>query len=363
MKKIILLITSIFTFVLIFSTASQAGAVFLLIYPGSRAVSLGNSYTAISDDALAPYYNPAGMGLQEKRDIVLMHAPWLTGLGEGMYYEYLSAVIPTNYGVWGGSIIYLTTGEMSAEENNDPTAIWNTFDLAINLSYSYRIRKDLSVGVSGKFIYSFLAPDWIIQRYMGEERGGQGQSVALDLGFFKKFSEKTSLGISLSNLGPGLKYLADGSTDDLPRTFRIGFAQTIIENELNKLLFTTDLTKVIAGIKLDSLSKEDFTFELTKIIAKYNRDVDPVTGDTLPQLSLLEAEFLDTWLGAGFEYTYYNLLSLRLGYFLDYYGQRYGFTFGGGIIVKNSFRLDLGIDSDIYSFPTTNYRISIGFRW
>ncbi|MEJ5306796.1 MAG: PorV/PorQ family protein [candidate division WOR-3 bacterium] len=362
MKKILMFILLLFTYVLIFSTASQAGAVFLLIYPGSRAVSLGNSYTALSDDALATYYNPAGMGLQEKKDIVLMHSPWLVGLGDDMYYEFLSAVIPTNYGVWGGNVIYLTTGEISAEENNDPTAIWTTFDLALSLSYSYKIKNDISLGVTGKFIYSYLAPDWVIQRYMGEERGGQGQSVALDFGFLKKFGTKTSLGISLSNLGPGLKYLADGSVDDLPRTLRIGFAQTIIENELNKLLFTTDLTKVIAGIKLDSLSKSDFIFEPSKILDKYYNNVDPVTGDTL-YLSMLEAEFLDTWLGAGIEYIYYNLLSLRLGYFLDYYGQRMGFTFGGGIQVKNSFRLDLGIDSDIYSFPTSNYRISIGFRW
>ncbi|MEO0233850.1 MAG: PorV/PorQ family protein [candidate division WOR-3 bacterium] len=360
MKKILIIIILLFTYVLIFSTASQAGAVFLLIYPGSRAVSLGNSYTALSDDALATYYNPAGMGLQEKKDIVLMHSPWLTALGNDMYYEFLSAVIPTNYGVWGGSIIYLTAGEMSAEENNDPTAVWTTFDFALSLSYSYRIKNDMSLGVTGKFIYSFLAPDWIIQKYIGEERGGQGQSVALDFGFLKKFGEKTSIGVSLSNLGPGLKYIADGSVDDLPRTLRIGFAQTIIQNELNKLIFTTDLTKVIAGIQLDSLSKSDFTFELSRILEKYENMSNPESEDTL---SLLEAEFLDTWLGAGIEYTYYNLLSLRLGYFLDYYGQRMGFTFGGGIMVKNSFRLDLGIDSDIYDFETSNYRISIGFRW
>jgi len=363
MKKIFIVSILFFTYVLIFSTASQAGAVFLLIYPGSRAVSLGNSYTAISDDALATYYNPAGMGLQEKRDIVLMHAPWLRGFGNDMYYEFFAGVFPTKYGVWGGSIVYLTAGEISAEENNDPTAIWTTFDLALNLSYSYRIKTDMSVGISGKFIYSFLAPDWIIQKYLGEERGGQGQSIALDFGFMKKFGDRISLGVSLSNLGPGLKYLANGSTDDLPATLRVGFSYKIIENQLNKLIFTTDLTKVIAGINLDSLSSSDFKFEISKIIDKYNeRIIDTLTNEPV-KLSMLEAEFLDTWIGAGIEYIYYNLLALRLGYFLDYYGQRMGFTFGGGLFVKTNFRLDLAVDSDIYDFETTNYRISVGFRW
>ena len=72
---------------------------------------------------------------------------------------------------------------------------------------------------------------------------------------------------------------------------------------------------------------------------------------------------LDTWLGIGVEYVYYNMLALRGGYFLDYLGRRKGFTFGAGIIINSSIRIDLGIDSDIYDFDTSNYRISLGIKF
>ncbi|MDD3804503.1 MAG: PorV/PorQ family protein [bacterium] len=359
MKKILVFIVFLFsTTVLVFSTASQAGAIFLMIYPGSRAVGLGNAYTAISDDALASYYNPAGLGLQEKRDIVLMHVEWLPALSPDMYYEYAGAVVPTKYGVFGGSLIYLTTGETSATESNDETATWNTFDLAVTLSYAYKLKENLSVGASGKFIYSFLAPDWVVQDFdIGS--GGQGRSVALDLGVIYNAGKTTTLGASLSNIGPGIQYIAEGSIDDLPCALRLGIKQMILENKLNKLLFTTDITKVFAGIELDSLNDSDFVFEISKLALKKNR----LENDTIPPLSMLEAEFLDTWLSFGLEYLYYDLFALRTGYFLDYFGERMGFTFGGGVVVKNSIRIDLGVDQDIYNFDTTNYRISIGFRW
>ncbi|HAV92771.1 TPA: hypothetical protein DCW38_06285 [candidate division WOR-3 bacterium] len=357
MKKFLLSIVLLFsTTVLIFSTASQAGAIFLMIYPGSRAVGLGNAYTAISDDALATYYNPAGLGLQDKKDIVLMHVEWLPGLNAGMYYEFAGVVVPTKYGVFGGSLIYLTTGETSATSDNDPTATWNTFDLAVTLSYAYKLRNNLSVGASGKFIYSFLAPDWVVQDFsIGS--GGQGQSVALDLGVIYNPTKTTTLGLSLSNMGPGIQYIAEGSIDDLPCALRLGIKQMILENRLNKLMFTSDITKVFAGIDLDSLNDSDFVFEFSRLSEKKNS-----TEDSL-HLSMLEAEFLDTWLSFGLEYLYYDLFALRAGYFVDSYGERIGFTFGGGVIVKNSIRIDLGVDSDIYKFETANYRISLGFKW
>jgi len=359
MKKIFISLVLLFsTTVLIFSTASQAGAIFLMIYPGSRAVGLGNAYTAISDDALATYYNPAGLGLQEKKDIVLMHVEWLPGLNPGMYYEFAGVTVPTKYGVFGGSLIYLTTGETSATRDNDPTATWNTFDLAVTLSYAYKLKSNFSLGASGKFIYSFLAPDWVVQDFsIGS--GGQGQSVALDLGLIYSPVKTTTLGLSLSNIGPGIQYISEGSIDDLPCALRLGIKQMILENKLNKIIFTTDITKVFAGINLDSLNDSDFVFEFSRLAEKKHSG----DKDTIPPLSMLEAEFLDTWLSFGTEYLYYDLFALRAGYFVDYYGERVGFTFGGGIIVKNSIRIDLGVDSEIYSFPTSNYRISLGFKW
>jgi len=351
LKKFTFVTILFFISVSVFSTASQAGAIFLMIYPGSRAVGMGGAYTAISDDALAVYYNPAGMGMQEKRDVVLMHVEWLPALQPGMYYEYLGAVFPTEYGVFGGSINYLTTGEMSAVDD-DPTARWVTYDLAVNLSYSYKLNQKLSLGGTGKFIYSYLAPEWVVRSFLGENQGGQGQSVALDLGVLYKPTKNTSLGFTLANIGPSISYIENGEKDPLPLTLRLGVKQTLFANQLNDLLLAADITKVMAGIPFGSLTSEDLVFEPTKMFSK---DSD--------SLSTLEKEVLDTWVSIGLEYLYYNLFAVRAGYFVDYFGQRIGFTFGGGFIIKNSIRIDIGVDSNIYQFATSNYRISLGFRF
>ncbi len=357
-KRFIIVLFSIFTAVSIFSTASQAGAIFLMIYPGARAMSMGGAFTALSDDALASYYNPAGLGMQEKKDVILMHVEWLPALQTGMYYEYFAGVLPTQYGNFGADIIYLTTGETYATDENDPTGRWRTFDFALSISYAYKLKENLSIGGSGKFIYSFLAPEWVVREYLGNVTGGQGQSVALDLGLLYKINDAFNLGFSVSNIGPGIGYLENSVKDPLPLSFRLGLKYTILENKLNTLLVAADINKVVAGWDLDSLPDDAFDFSFSGLLDRAN----PSTSDTTV-LTWIEKEVLDTWLGIGVEYVYFNMLALRGGYFLDYLGRRKGFTFGAGIIINSSIRIDLGIDSEIYDFDTSNYRLSLGIRF
>ncbi len=359
MKKLFLIsFLLIFTAVSVFSTASQAGAIFLMIYPGARAMSMGGAYVALADDALASYYNPAGLGLQEKKDVVLMHVEWLPALQAGMYYEYLGGVLPTEYGNFGANIIYLTTGETYASDDNDPTGRWRTFDFALSISYAYKLQENLSLGATGKFVYSFLAPDWVVRQYLGNTTGGQGQTVALDLGAMYAIGKDVKLGLNIGNIGPGIGYLENGETDPLPLSIRFGASYTILENSLNKLLVAADLNKVVAGWDFDSLPDDAFSFRISDILDRAN-----ATSTDTTSLSWLEKEVLDTWLSIGLEYVYYDLLALRGGYFLDYIGRRKGFTFGAGIIINHSIRIDLGIDSDIYDFSTSNYRISLGMKF
>ncbi len=356
MRKLFLIIfILIFTIIPVFSTASQAGAIFLMIYPGARAMGMGGAYTAISDDALANYYNPAGMGLQEKRDVVLMHVNWLPALQSDMYYEYLALTYPTSSGVFGGSITYLTTGEIYATSEEDPTGRWRTFDIALSVSYANKIIDKLYVGASAKFIYSFLAPDWVVREFLGDESGGQGQSVGLDLGLMYLLNNSFTMGLSLSNIGPGISYIEGGDTDPLPLSLKFGVKYNVFENELHKMIISGDLNKVM--VFSDSLPDNAFSFSFDRLLERANS-----TSDSL-SLSFLETEILDIWLSFGTEYVYSNLLALRAGYFLDYLGKRIGFTFGGGVIINNSVRIDVGVDSNIYDFDTSNYRISIGFRF
>ena len=94
-----------------FSGASQAGAIFLIIFPGARPNGMGAAFCSIADDAMSTYYNQAGAAFQESTNVCLMHANWLEGLYPDMYYEYIGVVKPVqDIGNFGANFIYLTTG-------------------------------------------------------------------------------------------------------------------------------------------------------------------------------------------------------------------------------------------------------------
>ena len=86
----------------------EAGAIFLLINPGSSAAGVGEAQVAKANDAYASYYNPAGLAFLEDRQIALQHVNWLPNLADDIFYEFLaySHHIP-NMGTFGGNLIFL----------------------------------------------------------------------------------------------------------------------------------------------------------------------------------------------------------------------------------------------------------------
>lgn len=76
-----------------------SGADFLKIPKSARAIGLGDSYTAIINDATAIEYNPAAMNLIENLAVSMMFQTWI----DNTYAMYLSAAA-RHYGlVFGGS--------------------------------------------------------------------------------------------------------------------------------------------------------------------------------------------------------------------------------------------------------------------
>ena len=97
------------------STVST-GVPFLLIGPNSRFGSMGETGTAIADDATAMFWNPAGLANQQKyTEINFTHSPWLSGLNIGdLFYDYIAgrSYIKSIDGTIGASLTYLNIGEV-----------------------------------------------------------------------------------------------------------------------------------------------------------------------------------------------------------------------------------------------------------
>lgn len=327
----LMVITLLFSAQTLSGSTSQAGAIFLTIFPGGRPNGMGTTFTGISDDAMATYYNQAGLAFQENTDVTLMHANWLKGLYPDMYYEFIGFThpMPGWGGTLGGSFIYLTTGEtVATDPYGNEIAKFRNFDFSFLLCYGAKLREDLGIGVGAKFIYSYLCPGWIVQKFFpGTKGGGAGSSWAIDMStLYKTPLRGLQIGVSLQNFGPSLTFIEGGDKDPLPRTLRLGVAYKILESKMNKLTLATEVTKVLVGMRASDL----------------------------------KGEWNDTWRAFGLEYTWYDLISARVGYFEDVAGVRIGPTFGGGIQLK-ALRFDIGVDSELYDFPTDNYRFSLSY--
>jgi hypothetical protein len=86
----VLILMSMVTFDKAYSQNTiSTGVPFLLIGPNSRFAAMGETGTAISDDATAMHWNPSGLAYQTTgTEINFTHSPWLAGLGlSDLFYD------------------------------------------------------------------------------------------------------------------------------------------------------------------------------------------------------------------------------------------------------------------------------------
>ncbi len=327
------LVSLLIFFTFLRASAFEAGAVFLMIYPGAKATSLGGAFCAVADDATALYYNPSAIAKKRGFEITLMHSPWLRGLAPDMYYEFIGMTRELPVGTAGLSITYATYGLFVGEgQNGEYYGEWRPYDVAVNAAYAYPVNKKLDVGINIKFIYSFLAPAEILRKATGIENGGKGATFAMGYSLLyevahrhKEFSStkwydfKTTFGLSLDNFGPGLKYSSQAEErDPLPYLMRLGLGFKL-KLPYHSIQVAADINKILVGITNDYENK-GFKYVLN-----------------------------EAWKHIGVEYSFYDLLSFRIGYFLDKEGVREGITYGAGFHIGN-FKIDVSDDHNIYSF-------------
>ena len=247
--------------IFIFNSTLKAGAVFLMISPGAVQVGMGMGGVAYPNDIPGIYYNPANINLANT-GIYVQNTPipepwnlllsgivkkiytnkdvpyspdWLPGLYPGMKYMYGGIKFPSyrkiNLGI---NYTFLSTGETEASFN-DNYYNWNSYDYAIGatIGTSY-FNKFLNMGLTLKFIHSFLAPKEVVnelEEMYGDTLNYKGSTslFTYDVGLLLKdpvgFS---SFGVSYSNISGSISYMIryreDDNKDPLPRIIRIGYS-------------------------------------------------------------------------------------------------------------------------------------------
>src|SRR2546428_6361855 len=71
--------------------ATKYAGEFMKIPIGARAIGMGGAFSAVTDDATAPYWNPAGMVFLPYREVVIQHAEQFGSL---LNHDVASVVMP-----------------------------------------------------------------------------------------------------------------------------------------------------------------------------------------------------------------------------------------------------------------------------
>ncbi len=215
MRKILLIIFIIF---IIFTSKgfSQNGeggepGAFIKNGFGARASSLGNSFTAISNDASAIFYNPAGLSSVSKLQVLGMYSNLFGGVN-GLNYGNLGISKGFEFGTMGLGVIYSSVSDIPFVENvSGPSGeTFSDNEMAVILSYSKKVTDNLQIGASGKLIRHSIA---------GFEASGFG----FDVGLLTIFNEKFRAGLMIQD-AVGAKINLNGTEDVYVSKFKFGIA-------------------------------------------------------------------------------------------------------------------------------------------
>ena len=207
--------------------AGTTSADFLNLPIGARASAMGGAYTAISEEASAIYWNPAGLVQIPSLSTIFMRGQYV----QGVSYQYAAYAHRLSYNSVLASSIFLTDiGAINYTDINGATkGTFTPRDQVYTLSYSLAILEfsdkdmDVSIGVSAKYIKSQIM--------------NSAHAYAGDLGImtYNFTNIPYRLGVTMTNLGSGMRYYKESSP--LPLTVKLAGAV----NPFKNMMFSMDV--------------------------------------------------------------------------------------------------------------------------
>lgn len=333
------------------SNAITTAVPFLMIGPDSYTGGMGEVGVALPHDLNAQHWNPAKYVFSPNTGgIAISYSPWLSNLNmNDIYLAYLSGYYKlTNLDAISMSLRYFSMGEMELRDLIGENPLGDgvkvsPHEFAIDAAYSRKFTKELSMAVTGRFIYSNLTTvSGISSTTEGIKPGFSG---AADISLYYKknlrserlYKSFIGFGVNFSNIGAKISYSKSLESDFLPANFRIGTAYTMYVDKYNSLTFALDLNKLLVPTNplyyTDSVDVDG-----NKVIAA-GRDpsntsvVEAIITSWYDAPGGFKEEMNEFIVNIGVEYAYNDLLFIRAGYFNEAAtkGNRKYLTAGVGI--------------------------------
>ena len=205
---------------------------------GARPLGKGGAFTAIADNADAPYWNPAGLANLKQQEINTMQ----TKLSTDTDHYYISYVRPLGKGTLGLSWIQVGIGTIT--QTAATTDAWNEaqnisvfsyFSNAYMLSYGLPLNPNISFGLTAKYLTSD----------MFQIAGGQAYGYSVTPGILAKLGTRpVTLGFKIDELLNEQSW-GTGTTEKVPAKARLGVAVKPGKGILSSSTLALDLAQTL----------------------------------------------------------------------------------------------------------------------
>lgn len=234
------------------SKRGTTAAPFLSIGQGAKATAMGSAFVAISDDASAMYWNPAGITKNQGLSVIFDHTEWFADLK----YNYVAAAYNLgDMGSVGLSLISSDYGEMKVTTVDKPNGTGEVFsvnDFAFSLAYAINLTDNFSIGLSPKVIsqsiWKMNAVGFAVDLGVQYVTPFDGAVLAMSITNFGSKMQMSGTNANIivdldpDNDGTDNKTPAALSMDQwaLPVNFRVGVAYQPIKMDMHKLTLSVE---------------------------------------------------------------------------------------------------------------------------
>ena len=182
-------ILNVFLSFIIMGSGTTAFPLLRISY-GPRACAMGESFTALSDDATSIFWNPGGLGNLKNSEMFFTHHEWFQDIRD----ENLILVLKTHRGTIGTSLFASTVDNIESRGSDQRIREEVSLSSGIfSFSYGDILFQKFSLGVTFKGFYDNLG-----------EITGRGWGI--DLGGMYRLNPMFNFGLNLYNLGPRMNY-------------------------------------------------------------------------------------------------------------------------------------------------------------
>jgi hypothetical protein len=302
-KIIIVLILVSFTVTFLYagdvSRIGTTSGVQLLIPVGARSIALGTGVVSNVKGAEAIAYNPAGMSITDKSELIISTMRYIADIN----HNYIAGTFNGGrIGTFGLSVKSTSFGQIDETTEFQPDGTGNTYSpvfIVAGLSYSRLLTDRISAGVTGKYIF-----EGVMQT--------SANTLALDFGVQYAFNNSLRLGVVMQNVGGKLTYKGR----NLERPFQIpGSTPDADDGYFEGVALGSDIPSVFSfGVSYVVNIAEYNSVELIGTFMNHNAAPDQISG--------------------GLEYDYRDLLFLRGGYMMNAQNQDdhiFGYSVGAGL--------------------------------